>query len=192
MSDLSFKLEAASALGGYQREFVAVTIREVSDKALVSIAEPLNGAGPLNKKLKSAYGTVKPNVGKSTTSKDGKLQFLGLQSDMTLALFDHPGGLADKAIKAVLGDVGYYTDQSDAWVMIEISGIGSIAALERICPLNLAQDAFMKGDVARTVMEHLGVIIMRQSMDQFFLASAVSSADSLLHALVLSVENTIE
>ena len=42
---------------------------------------------------------------------------------------------------------------------------------------------------ARTVMEHLGVLILRTGEDDYLLLSASSSAKSFLHAVEVSLTN---
>ena len=81
------------------------------------------------------------------------------------------------------------TLQSDNWVGVRISGTRSRDALERICPLDLHPDVFGIDQVARTVMEHLGVIILREDKDSFLMLSASSSAKSFLHAIETSIHN---
>ena len=71
---------------------------------------------------------------------------------------------------ASLGDVAYTTDQTDVWVVLEISGPETSAALERLCPLDLG--LFEDGTAARTVMEHMGAMIVQLSADRFLLLSA--------------------
>jgi sarcosine oxidase subunit gamma len=182
-------LEASSPLGGYSHDFGSVKVEEITGKALVSIAEPLGIKTKLKTAIKKSLGAEWPEIGSSTTSSKG-YQLLGIQSDMIFAYFDHPGGLADKPVKSLLKDNAYCTDQSDAWAMIQISGEGVYAALERICPLNLASDVFEVGAVARTSMEHLGVIIFKTDENTFVLMGATSSAEDLLHAVTVSVTNT--
>lgn len=189
MPDLSLILEASSPLDGYSHDFGSVHVEEFVGKALVSIAEPLGIKTKLKTALKKNLGAEWPTIGSSTSSAKG-YQLLGVQTDMVFALFDHQGGLADKPIKSLLKDNAYCTDQSDAWCMIKVSGEGVYAALERICPLNLAPEAFEVGAVARTFMEHLGVVIYKTDENSFILMSATSSADDLLHAVILSVKNT--
>ena len=75
------------------------------------------------------------------------------------------------------------------WVMLEISGPKSREALARLCTLDLHADTFAEGEVARTMMEHLGVIILRNAPDSFILLSARSSAKSFLHAVETSIDN---
>ena len=189
MPNSSLKLEAISPLAGYKQDFGTVQVEELTEKALVSIAEPLNTKTKLRTALKKHTGAEWPAIGKFTQSKKG-YQLLGIQSDMVFVLFDHPGGLADTAIKGALKSNAYCTDQSDAWVMIKVSGKGVYSALERICPINISTSAFETGSLARTQMEHLGVVIMKDGEDSFTLMGASSSADDLLHAITTSVKNT--
>lgn len=189
MSNSSLILEATSPLNGYKHDFGTVQVEEILGKALVSIAQPLGLKIKLQTAVEKKLGAEWPMVGYSTNSSLG-YQLLGVQSDMVFAFFDHPGGLADTHIKNLLKDTAYCTDQSDAWCMIEISGEGVYAALERICPLNLSVDAFKVGSVARTSMEHLGVVVFKTEENTFILMGATSSADDLLHTVTVSVGNT--
>jgi len=189
VSNSSFKLEAVSPLAGYKKDFGSVQVEEVTSKALVSIAEPLDAKTKLRSAIKKSLGAEWPAIGTSTSGKN--YQLLGIQNDMAFALFDHPGGLADAEIKLALKDNAFCTDQSDAWVLIKVSGKGIYSALERICPLDLSIGKFAVGAVARTSMEHLGVVVMKEAEDTIILMGASSSADDLLHAITLSVENTI-
>jgi sarcosine oxidase subunit gamma len=61
--------------------------------------------------------------------------------------------------------------------------------LERICPIDLHPQAFAVGAVARTLMDHLNVIILREGGDTFLLMSARSSARSFWHAVETSIRN---
>ena len=54
---------------------------------------------------------------------------------------------------------------------------------------SLYPDAFVEGAAARTVMEHLGVLILRTGPDAYLLLSASSSAGSFLHAVETSLVN---
>jgi sarcosine oxidase subunit gamma len=186
-----FTLTARSPLGGVKLDFDGITIAEVSDMAIVSIATPRGGEKALGKALASAYGTGLPVVGQSAKSKAGDARFLGLARDQAFMLFDEPGGNPLDAIAREIADAAYLTNQSDSWAMIRISGPKSRTALERICPLDLHPSAFPEGKVARTVMEHLGVIILHEALDRFLLMSARSYAGSFLHAVETSVRNII-
>jgi len=186
-----FTLTARSPLGGVQLDFDGVTIAEVSNMAIVSLATPHGGEDALAKAVRSAYGTGLPAVGQSAKSKAGGARFLGLARDQAFLLFDEPGGNPLDAIAKDVIEAAYLTDQSDSWAILRISGPKARAALERICPLDLHPSAFPEGHVARTMMEHLGVIILREGPDTFLLMSARSYAGSFLHAVETSVRNII-
>lgn len=171
--------------------FDGVTLKEVADFGLVSIAAPIGGEKKLIQAVKKSYGCDLPAVGSSDVSKNSELRMLGLQPGQWFAFFPHAGDDALSSVSEKLGMGGYYTDQSDSWAVLEISGERAREALERICPLDLHPTAFPKGAVSRTVMEHLGVINLRTGEDTFTLMSARSSAQSFLHAVETSIRNVI-
>jgi heterotetrameric sarcosine oxidase gamma subunit len=182
-------LTARPPLDGYRQQFDDLEIAEVTDMSLVSIATPMGGQDTLDTALKQAFNAEIPAVGRSTRSGDGGTRFLGLQPGQVFAMFADSGDQAVAAISGRLGDAGYYTDQSDSWVILQLSGPCSRRALERICPIDLHPDAFPEEAVTRTVMEHLGTIILRTGSDTFILMSARSSAKSFQHAVLTSINN---
>ena len=184
-----FTLEAKPQLGGFSRTVSGTELAEVRGKALVSIAIPLGGESALAAALESALGTALPAPGKTARAAADGLRLLRLQQDQLFALFNHQGDRPVDAVSAQLGDAGYYTDQSDGWVLLRLRGPSAREALERICPLDLHDAAFADGDAARTVMEHLGVVILREGADSYLLMSAASSARSFLHAVETSLKN---
>ena len=184
-----YVLTAQSALDGFVQSFDGVDLAEASGLAVVSIAIPRGGASKLKTAMKSAYGTEFPAPGSVVTSKDGKTKFLGMNLDQAFVIFDHADADAATIVGKRLKDRAYVTLQSDNWVGVRISGNRSRDALERICPIDLHPDVFGIGQVARTVMEHLGVIILREDKDGFLMLSASSSAKSFLHAIETSIHN---
>jgi heterotetrameric sarcosine oxidase gamma subunit len=191
----NLSLSAKSPLGGtgekYAKEHNGVAISEITSAALVSIATPNGGEEALAEAISKAYSADLPQVGLSTVSADGKVRFLGMQRDQLFVLFDYQGDEAVAQIAEKLGPAGYYSDQSDSWLMLKISGPECRHALARICSLDLHLDVFAEGAVARTVMEHLGAIILRDGADSFVLMSARSSAKSFLHAVETSIQNIL-
>jgi len=183
------KLEARSPLGGFSENFDGLSVAEVSGTAIVSLAVPLGGAVALAAAVKSAYGVELPAVGQSAVSKTGNARFLGLARDQFFLLFDDTGIDPVGAVSEKLSETAWLTDQSDAWALLGVTGPNCRAALERICPLDLHPSAFAVGVVARTVMEHLSVIIQREAEDTFLLMSPRSSSGSFLHAVTNSAEN---
>ena len=88
--------------------------------------------------------------------------------------------IADE-LKAVFGDAASVTEQTDAWVMLDLAAPDLAPVLERLC--NVDFRAVPAGHATRTVMEHLGVYLVKHGPGAARLYGPRSSADSLLHAL---------
>ncbi len=184
-------LSAVPALGGYSESFDGVSLSEVVNLAIVSMALPLGGKSAAKKAFKTTYGVALPDVGKSAMSKDGATRALRLGRDQAFVLFHHDAPDANNVVAEKMGGKVYTTDQTDAWVGLDISGSNARKALERICPVNLNPAVFAEGDIARTNMEHLGTVIIRTGDDEYRLLSASSSAGSFLHAVETSIKNIL-
>jgi len=180
-------LTAEPFLGGYALDLGDVAVEEVTDISIVSIAAPLGGGDVLANTVKAAWGCALPAPRGTFASSDGTITLIFSTPDQYLAIMPGVDGLAVTDVAAKLGNAGYYTEQTDNWVGLRVSGAKAISALERICPLDLAM--MQTGGAERTVMEHLGVFIMREAEDRFLLLSGSSSAKSFLHAVELSMRN---
>mgnify|MGYP001598992241 CR=1 FL=1 len=187
-----FTLKAEPFLGGYERDFGSASIKELHQAAIVSFALPNGGETKAEQTLNSVFGVECPKVGNSVLSKDGSARLMRLGPDQLFCLLrdKQDTHAAYRDMNQKLGQDIYTTDQSDVWVCLEISGSQTLKALERICPIDLHPDHFTIGSMARTTMEHLGTIILRSAENTYVLLSASSSANSFLHALETSIENT--
>ncbi len=187
----NFTFVSQPVLGGFKQECKGVSIIEQTKLGIVSVACPNDGDAALAASIQKAFGCSLPKVSGVEVSDSGTMRWLGLQPQQWFVLFEHSAeqGAPLATIKDELGDTAYCTDQSDSWVSLAVSGPLAITALERICPIDLHLSVFPVGTVARTTMEHLGVIITRTGDEEFLMMSATSSADSFLHAITLSVKN---
>jgi len=185
----NFKLVEQSALN--QRYFTLgdISVQVVKDQALVSFAIPNGKRKEVNDAIKQSYNTTLPKIGLSVKSETDHTQFLGMQAEQFLMLFNYKDNRAVEQVKSRLNALVYLCDQSDSWVMLRIRGKGCRTALERICAIDLYKTSFPQGSVARTTMEHLAVIILHESDDQYLLMSPRSSAESFLHSITQSIEN---
>ncbi len=186
---LDFKLTSAPPLVGYNRSSEDVSLKAPADMAIVSIALPMGGEAQAEKAIKTAFGTTLPAPGKSEIGKGGA-RLIRLSPDAGLVLFQRTTPDAEPHVAGMLKGAVYTTDQTDVWTGLEISGPRARIVLERICPIDLHPGVFPEGEAARTVMEHLGVLIICTGADNFLLLSASSSAKSFLHALETSIQNT--
>lgn len=161
-----------------------IQIRERADLALVSAAIPLGGDAKLAKCLTAEFGLKMPSPTMATAK--GETWALKSASDQLLLIVPRDGENTEHAVMTAISGTAYTTEQSDAWVVLDMDGETVRDALERVCPIDLHDDVFPVGTYARTVMEHMGALVLRVSQTSFRLFSARSSALSFTHALETS------
>jgi len=184
-----FKLISDPPLNGYAKKIGTVSVSAPKNMAVVSMALPLGGEKPAERAIKAAYGVALPAPGKSALSKDGKARLVRMSIDQAFVIFSSSTADAEPKVQAAIKGKAYTTDQTDAWTSLMVSGPNVRAALERICPVDLHPDQFAIHDCARTIMEHLGTLIIRVKDNEYLLMSASSSAGSFLHAIETSAKN---
>lgn len=191
MSSLN-ALQALTALDNFSEDINGISVSEVTDQAIVSMAIPPVTNNAFNKAIKKNFKVERPIVGQFTQSKTDNARFLGLQQDQIFVLFDYAGDRAVEEISAKINStdqLAYLSDQSDSWVTLRISGNNCLEALERICPLDIHPSSFPVGSVARTSMEHMATIIIHEAEGSYLLLSLRSFAHSFLHAVTTSMKN---
>ena len=192
-----FSLTPDSPLAGYSQMFEDTRLQEVSDLQLVSLAVPNDGLHALNERLQSVCKAKFPKAGTCTRVNDATIAghnasvtLLGLQADQCLMSFQSeslPVHQAYAYLRSELAGTAYLTEQSDSLAVLDVKGALALPALERICMLDLS--IFNASTVARTMMEHLSVIVELPSAQQARLYSPRSSAKSFLHAVQTSLNN---
>lgn len=185
-STMGSGLQASTALQGYRFASADLLAEETQQHTIVSLAFSHNGTARLNQNLQHQFGLSLPVVGQLCRNHTG-ISLLRLQSDqcflVTSELWQHPV----RHLHSLLDECAFYTDQSDSWVMIDIVGPSWRLMMERICPLDLSADKFTTSHVARTLMEHVSVIIERPEQQRLRLYSPRSSAMSFAQSVSLSM-----
>ena len=92
-------------------------------------------------------------------------------------------------LKLALADAASVTEQTDAWVRFDLTAPDLTPLLERLTNLDLP--AKPDGFAARTVIDHLGVYLIRHAATTVTLYAPRASAQSLLHALQLTANALI-
>ncbi len=185
MAEFTFPLSATSPLGGVDLTHGQNRIRERPDLAIVSVATPQGGDAALTRAFEVGWSLDWPTPTISTTCLD--MRAIRTSPDQVLLVFPHASPDAERHVAAKLDGAGYTTEQTDAWVVLDISGPNTRSALERLCPIDFAE--MPDNGAARTVMEHMGAILLRLATNQYWLMSASSSARSFLHAVETSFTN---
>ena len=176
-------LSAAPALGGYDAQFGDTRLVEVPNLPITSLAIPQGAQLAVAQSIQSELGLAWPEPGRATSTDEAMLALLSPDQAMLL-------GPQIKLAETGLAKVAYLTDQTDVWVALDLEGPGRFAAMERLCPVDLSASTFGQGAFARTVMEHMGAVVIWKDPNTFRLMSARSSAGSFLHAVETSLKYT--
>ena len=92
-------------------------------------------------------------------------------------------------LKPAFGETASITEQTDAWVRFDVAGEGLAALFERLSNLDLS--TLPDGFASRTVIEHLGVYLIKRAAGEVVLYGPRSSAQGLLHALEVTAKSVI-
>lgn len=84
-------------------------------------------------------------------------------------------------LKVAFGGAASVTEQTDAWVALDLAAPDLAPVLERLC--NVDYRGVPDGYATRTMMEHLGVYLIKQGPGMVRIYGPRSSAQSLLHAI---------
>jgi len=153
--------------------------------ALASAAARLGREAVMRKAAAKFVGTALPGPGEHVSGKIISAFWTGPDQWMVSAPFDGVEDLAAQ-IKAVLGDTGSVTEQTDGWCQFDISG-AAVPVLQRLC--NVDVQAMQAGRATRTVIEHLGCfLICHEAARRFSVLGPRSSAGSMHHALVTAAK----
>lgn len=184
-----YSLQARPMLDNFSQQSAGVTWREVTGYDLLSIAPYRHNRDDVETLLQTELGVGLPDPGKAGFSEnDGAVSIISAARDQWFVrTSEDREGLND--LKADLLPLAAVTDQSDAWLQIELLGKECAYVLERLFPIDLNPDHFPVGHTARTVVEHIGVIITRlpeAAKDErcYLILTPASSARSFMHALM--------
>lgn len=175
-------LQAMTALGARGAAVVEIgplRISERLDVALASVAARRGRMADLAKAAKAA-GVPLPDPARHLSGQP----YSGFWVAPEMWVIEAPFGsheLVADLLKTALGDAASVTEQTDAWVVFDLSAPDLCPVLERLC--NVDFGAVPVGYATRTVMEHLGVYLIKHGPGSARIYGPRSSAESLLHAL---------
>ena len=186
-----FKLIGNTALGSFDQEINGISIAEITDVEILALAIK-NGVE--NKKkaasiFKKQLGCSLPQPGQASKTKEPVIKVLRMSSDQLFIIYKIKESKKVENILSKMDGKFYITEQSNAWAGLSVSGPNVISCLERVCPIDISENSRGVYCFARTVMEHLGVIIIRCKENEFELFSSSSSAKSFLNVIKTSARN---
>jgi heterotetrameric sarcosine oxidase gamma subunit len=190
---LNFNLSASSPLNGHSTIIDGASLVEITTQSIVSIS-PFTGSETIfNIAISKIFEGGIPSATKALERK-GKKECVLLPSShgQWFFCFDNDTANPLDTVRSLIGKKASnrvaITDQSDAWVILALTGSLVYRTLERICAIDCSPWAMPVGTTARTMIGHLGAIILRRTNNNdgspcFWLMSARSSAASFLQAI---------
>jgi sarcosine oxidase subunit gamma len=175
-------LQPLTALGRREATTVThgpLTISERTDVALASVAVRNGRASDLAKAARTAG---MPLPGPATYQQGATYSAFWTAPEMWFVEAPYvTHELVADLLKSALGDAASITEQTDAWVAFDLAAADLAPLLERLC--NVDFSSAPNGYATRTMMEHLGVYLIKHAPDAARLYGPRSSAESLLHAI---------
>lgn len=164
---------------------LTVTLRE--GLGIAKVLARRDTLAELRQHVQAQLGLTLPNAPRRVSVYDTAAVGLGPGT----WLFTREGGGNDWAphLKSMLGGSASISDQSDAYVVLRLTGAGVRETLAKLIPIDLHDKVFVHGDVAETLASHLGVMVWRLEDDAcapvFELAVSRSFSASLYHMLAV-------
>ncbi len=173
------KLTAKSAAHGLLPLTIGtVQVTEVADLTLTAIAPYKGKAAQAAQALTSAHGLDWPQPKRATGNGPHAIWF-GHQHILLTGAQPDPGLAKSCAV----------TDQTDAWVVVDVAGQGARDVLSRLTPADMRDGAFALLDTARTEIQHMQGAITRMDPDRYRVMVFRSMARTLVHDLQTAMES---
>ena len=162
-----------------RRGIGAVTIAEVTDIALASLAERAGAAEDLARRAAGAGIPLPPPEGYARGETLAAF-WIGPGAWMVEAPLETHDDIVARLAPA-FGTSASLTDQTDGWARLRVTTGDPAALLERLCNIDPAR--LHPGTALRSTIEHMATFILTREPGQFDLLSPRSTATDFLHAL---------
>ncbi len=152
------------------------TLSEAAPAAVTSVA-PFRGKARAVAAALKKLGLGWPEPGQSLQS--GAAACLWTGRDQAFLVGAAPDGL---------DGIAALTDQWDGWARMRLEGPGAEAVLARLVPLDLRAAAFPEGAVARTGLNHMMAVLVREGPEAFGIMVFRSMAGSAVHEIAVAMK----
>ncbi|MGR3714832.1 MAG: sarcosine oxidase subunit gamma [Shimia sp.] len=155
-----------------------VTLSEVEAGVMTSFA-PFKGQDKaFAEAFKAALGMAWPAANRAAGKAGARAVWFGQGQAMLI------GPAADPA----LGAMAAMTDQSDAWAVVRLEGVGAEDVLARVMPIDLRAAVFKRGHTARTMLGHMMVSVTRVGDTAFQIMGFRSMSQTMVHELEVAMK----
>ena len=184
-----YRLNAKAALGQAGAEVSCARLVEETEMALIAMTTRNGKAQAMATAFKKHFGCPPPAATGAVSA--GNMTVMASALDQVFVTAAMPPQKLEQTLAASFGACATLTDQSDGWARLALTGARAHDTLERLSMVNLHPAHFAQGSVARTVFEHINVIVMRDKPKRgetlrYVILTPRSSAEDLLHALLES------
>jgi sarcosine oxidase subunit gamma len=175
-------LMAMTALGAQGAAVVELGPLRISERTDIALASVAARKGRMTDLVKAAQKAGVPLPDPATHQQGTPYSAFWTAPEMWFveAPFASHELIAD-LLRTALGDSASITEQTDAWVIFDLSSQDLTPVLERLCNVDFA--SVPEGYATRTMMEHLGVYLIKHGSGTARIYGPRSSAQSLLHAI---------
>ncbi|MGL4440742.1 MAG: sarcosine oxidase subunit gamma [Bosea sp. (in: a-proteobacteria)] len=166
-----------------------VTLREITRDA-VEITMRRGQDSALRTAARTGLGLELPTMG--ATLGNGRLSAIGIGPGnwMIISGPEAPGSFASR-IKGALGLAASVVETGHGQVILELSGAKARQVLAKGCRLDLHPRVFQAGQVARTIIAQIPVVLWQvDTRPTFVLAAPVTFAQSFVHFLLAASAET--
>ncbi|MEP1352532.1 MAG: sarcosine oxidase subunit gamma [Tateyamaria sp.] len=185
-------LTAITALGGIAPQVDTVgevTLSEIPDVALASVAARTREESTCVAQLKALLGGPPPQAGRAKLGEPYAAVWVGPDQWLLSASFETHEDIAAQ-LKSKLGDTASVTEQTDAWCCFDLTGPDVHAVLELLCNIDLTR--FETGHATRTSIHHLGCFVICLEKGQSVrIFGPRASAGSLHHAISTAMASAL-
>jgi methylglutamate dehydrogenase subunit D len=123
------------------------------------IAARRGQAGRVSEVLRAQFGVEPPNGPRRASG--GDVGLAGIAPGAWLATREGAGNAFAQSLRSVLGDCASVTDQSDACVILRLTGPKVRATLAKLIPIDTHPRSFKVNDIAETVCGYVNVTLWR-------------------------------
>lgn len=143
---------SASGAGG-------VTVSDRDGLGIATVLVRKGRADALAARVRDRFGIVLPRGPQRAAH--GAIAFVGTGSETWLATGENGGNAFAASLRTELHDDAAVVDQSDGYAVLRVTGRNVRDALAKGVPIDWHPQAFRVGDVASTLVAHIGVVLWR-------------------------------
>ncbi len=126
---------------------------------IARVAAHRKGAGRMAELFRAQFGIEPPRAPRRASF--GEVGLAGIAPDTWLAIRENAGNGIAHALQSSLGDCASVTDQSDAYVILRLTGPRVRETLAKLIPIDIHPRAFEVNAVVTTVCSYVSVMLWR-------------------------------